>query len=324
MNYFTIFVIVLTIAYVIYYAINIAIDRAALLKKKADEAETIDADNDVDDGYTHHPKKIVEDPETGEYRLIEPTTSEDQTAEKTIQEAEEQQAGSPEEPTAEPSAESTEFSEETAEFPTNQTEENDENTAKTTETTELSGKSTELPTESTELPFKPTETSAESGEQSAEPTSEDTKEHPKDQSGNTNVGQHPEDVGDSDSSPDGQKSQQTLDGNNDVNGPDDNYGLETTTYRPEETEEGEEEESITDISQAFDANLAKQDEEEKNEKEKINPEIQQHADETNDALESIITLSLNKSEDLDIEKILSDPELTEIHNIQTRYEQTRI
>lgn len=72
MSPFIIFAIVLTIAYVLYYATIITMDLNAKSKKEGEHEETISA-SDTKDAEEYATQTVLEDTKTGGFSFLEPT-----------------------------------------------------------------------------------------------------------------------------------------------------------------------------------------------------------------------------------------------------------
>ncbi len=134
MSPFFIWVVILTLAYVLYYATIIAMDLNSTQKKSGDSSETIPLD-DANQRKQSEPvvkdivaKTVVEDPENGSFNIIDPSLIAEITEEQT-EEREDEQRQEPEEPSsvpqdlpAEPLAESDEPSEQPDDTPNDNTE----------------------------------------------------------------------------------------------------------------------------------------------------------------------------------------------------------
>lgn len=84
MSPFIIFVIVLTIAYVLYYATIITMDLNAKSKKEGEHEETISASDTQETEEEYAPQTVLEDTKTGGFSFIEPNeTSENPVEEVT-------------------------------------------------------------------------------------------------------------------------------------------------------------------------------------------------------------------------------------------------
>ena len=107
MSTFIIFIIVLTLGYVLYYAAMITIDMTAKEKSEAATEETIDAEGEDDDEDEYAPRSVVEDSANGGFSISDPDIfdvedapdeileDEDyQTEEEPVQNAEESEAPS--------------------------------------------------------------------------------------------------------------------------------------------------------------------------------------------------------------------------------------
>ena len=90
MSTFIIFIIVLTLGYVLYYAAMITIDLTAKEKSETVTEETIDADDEDDDEDEFTPRNVSEDSANGGFSISEPDTSDVEEASEEISEADEQ------------------------------------------------------------------------------------------------------------------------------------------------------------------------------------------------------------------------------------------
>ena len=84
MSPFIIFVIVLTIAYVLYYATIITIDLNAKSKKEGEHEETISA-SDTKDAEECAPQTVLEDTKTGGFSFLESTENNENSIEEVIE-----------------------------------------------------------------------------------------------------------------------------------------------------------------------------------------------------------------------------------------------
>ena len=82
MSPFIIFAIVLTIAYVLYYATIITMDLNAKSKKEGEHEETISADDSKMAEEEYAPQTVVEDTKTGGFSFMEPTAIQEDTVEE--------------------------------------------------------------------------------------------------------------------------------------------------------------------------------------------------------------------------------------------------
>ena len=90
MSTFIIFIIVLTLGYVLYYAAMITIDLTAKEKSETVTEETIDADDEDDDEDEFAPRNVSEDSANGGFSISDPDTSDVEEASEEISEADEQ------------------------------------------------------------------------------------------------------------------------------------------------------------------------------------------------------------------------------------------
>jgi hypothetical protein len=97
MSTFVIFVIVLTLGYILYYAAMITIDMTAKSKTETAMEETISADGISDDEEEYAPRSVVENAATGGFSFMEPYPDGTEAHSEDINEAEEI-----DEPTEEP------------------------------------------------------------------------------------------------------------------------------------------------------------------------------------------------------------------------------
>ena len=88
MSTFVIFVIVLTLGYILYYAAMITIDMTAKSKTEAAMEETISADGISDDEEEYAPRSVVENAATGGFSFMEPYPDETEAHSEDINEAE--------------------------------------------------------------------------------------------------------------------------------------------------------------------------------------------------------------------------------------------
>ena len=84
MSPFIIFVIVLTIAYVLYYATIITMDLNAKSKKEGEHEETISA-SDTKDAEEYATQTVLEDTKTGGFSFLEPTENNEKSIEEAIE-----------------------------------------------------------------------------------------------------------------------------------------------------------------------------------------------------------------------------------------------
>ena len=84
MSPFIIFAIVLTIAYVLYYATIITMDLNAKSKKEGEHEETISA-SDTKDAEEYAPQTVLEDTKTGGFSFLEPTEHNEKSIEEAIE-----------------------------------------------------------------------------------------------------------------------------------------------------------------------------------------------------------------------------------------------
>ena len=84
MSPFIIFVIVLTIAYVLYYATIITMDLNAKSKKEGEHEETISA-SDTKDAEEYAPQTVLEDTKTGGFSFLESTENNENSIEEVIE-----------------------------------------------------------------------------------------------------------------------------------------------------------------------------------------------------------------------------------------------
>ena len=84
MSPFIIFAIVLTIAYVLYYATIITMDLNAKSKKEGEHEETISA-SDTKDAEEYAPQTVLEDTKTGGFSFLEPTENNEKSIEEAIE-----------------------------------------------------------------------------------------------------------------------------------------------------------------------------------------------------------------------------------------------
>lgn len=120
MTPFIIFAIVLTIAYVLYYATIITMDLNAKSKKEGEHEETISAGGDKEAEEEYVPQTVVEDTKTGGFSFVEAATD---SQEDPVEEAEEA-IDTPSAPEEDKQPEATENTIDTNECPTPNTEEN--------------------------------------------------------------------------------------------------------------------------------------------------------------------------------------------------------
>lgn len=90
MSTFIIFIIVLTLGYVLYYAAMITIDLTAKEKSETVTEETIDADDEDEEENEYAPRNVSEDSANGGFSISEPDTSDVEEASEEISEADEQ------------------------------------------------------------------------------------------------------------------------------------------------------------------------------------------------------------------------------------------
>ena len=90
MSTFIIFIIVLTLGYVLYYAAMITIDLTAKEKSKTVTEETIDADDEDEEENEYAPRNVSEDSANGGFSISDPDTSDVEEASEEISEADEQ------------------------------------------------------------------------------------------------------------------------------------------------------------------------------------------------------------------------------------------
>ena len=90
MSTFIIFVIVLTLGYLLYYLAMIAFDVTAAKKSEAATEETIDADGEYDEEDEFAPRNVSENTASGGFSIFDPGTSDVEEAPEEISEAEEQ------------------------------------------------------------------------------------------------------------------------------------------------------------------------------------------------------------------------------------------
>ena len=84
MSPFIIFAIVLTIAYVLYYATIITMDLNAKSKKEGEHEETISA-SDTKDAEEYAPQTVLEDTKTGGFSFLESTENNENSIEEVIE-----------------------------------------------------------------------------------------------------------------------------------------------------------------------------------------------------------------------------------------------
>ena len=84
MSPFIIFAIVLTIAYVLYYATIITMDLNAKSKKEGEHEETISA-SDTKDAEEYATQTVLEDTKTGGFSFLEPTENNEKSIEEAIE-----------------------------------------------------------------------------------------------------------------------------------------------------------------------------------------------------------------------------------------------
>lgn len=84
MSPFIIFAIVLTIAYVLYYATIITMDLNAKFKKEGEHEETISA-SDTKDAEEYAPQTVLEDTKTGGFSFLESTENNENSIEEVIE-----------------------------------------------------------------------------------------------------------------------------------------------------------------------------------------------------------------------------------------------
>ena len=90
MSTFIIFIIVLTLGYVLYYAAMITIDLTAKEKSEIVTEETIDADDEDEEENEYAPRNVSEDSANGGFSISDPDTSDVEEASEEISEADEQ------------------------------------------------------------------------------------------------------------------------------------------------------------------------------------------------------------------------------------------
>ena len=90
MSTFVIFIIVLTLGYVLYYAAMITFDLTAKKKSEAASEETIDADGEYDEEDEFAPRNVSENIASGGFSISDPDTSDVEEAPEEISEADEQ------------------------------------------------------------------------------------------------------------------------------------------------------------------------------------------------------------------------------------------
>ncbi len=90
MSTFVIFIIVLTLGYVLYYAAMIAFDLTAKKKSEAASEETIDADGEYDEEDEFAPRNVSENTASGGFSISDHDTSDVEEASEEISEADEQ------------------------------------------------------------------------------------------------------------------------------------------------------------------------------------------------------------------------------------------
>ena len=90
MSTFVIFIIVLTLGYVLYYAAMITFDLTAKKKSEAASEETIDADGEYDEEDEFAPRNVSENTASGGFSISDPDTSDVEEAPEEISEADEQ------------------------------------------------------------------------------------------------------------------------------------------------------------------------------------------------------------------------------------------
>lgn len=90
MSTFVIFIIVLTLGYVLYYAAMITFDLTAKKKSEAASEETIDADGEYDEEDEFAPRNVSENTTSGGFSISDPDTSDVEEAPEEISEADEQ------------------------------------------------------------------------------------------------------------------------------------------------------------------------------------------------------------------------------------------
>ena len=90
MSTFVIFIIVLTLGYVLYYAAMITFDLTAKKKSEAASEETIDADGEYDEEEEFAPRIVSENTTSGGFSISDPDTSDVEEASEEISEADEQ------------------------------------------------------------------------------------------------------------------------------------------------------------------------------------------------------------------------------------------
>ena len=85
MSPFIIFAIVLTIAYVLYYATIITMDLNAKSKKEGEHEETISASDTKDAEEEYAPQTVLEDTKTGGFSFLESTENNENSIEEVIE-----------------------------------------------------------------------------------------------------------------------------------------------------------------------------------------------------------------------------------------------
>ena len=90
MSTFVIFIIVLTLGYVLYYAAMITFDLTAKKKSEAASEETIDADGEYDEEDEFAPRNVSENTASGGFSISDPDTSDVEEEPEEISEADEQ------------------------------------------------------------------------------------------------------------------------------------------------------------------------------------------------------------------------------------------
>ena len=120
MTAFIIFAVVLTIAYILYYATIITMDLHAKSKKEGEHEETISAGGDKEAEEEYVPQTVVEDTKTGGFSFVEASTD---SHEDPVEEAEET-AATPLTPSDDTQQEATDDNTDTKETPIPNTEDN--------------------------------------------------------------------------------------------------------------------------------------------------------------------------------------------------------
>ena len=90
MSTFVIFIIVLTLGYVLYYAAMITFDLTAKKKSEAASEETIDADGEYDEEDEFAPRNVSENTASGGFSISDPDASDVEEAPEEIAEVDEQ------------------------------------------------------------------------------------------------------------------------------------------------------------------------------------------------------------------------------------------